>query len=80
MLTDEPTAPLVEFKIIEGVTVNVALAVLFPSVAVTCLAPAESMVVLNVAEKLPAAVAFTWAGLVAIRFPSNLTVIVELGS
>ena len=65
---------------IDGVTVKLAVGKLKPSVAKTCLMPAVSGVVLKVVEKPPAALALMNGGFVVIKFPSKLTVIVELGT
>ena len=66
MLTVEPIVPLVGLKTIEGVTVKVAGAELTPSLAVTCLLPAESEVTLNVAEKPPVALAVSGKSVVLV--------------
>jgi hypothetical protein len=83
--TGVPTGPDVELSIMVGVNVDVTVNVfegeLVPSVPITVWSPVEEDEgTLKVAVKNPAAVLVTVLGVVAIAFPSNLIVIVELPS
>jgi hypothetical protein len=70
MVTVEPTLPLVGFRTIDGVTLNVAVGELVPSVAWTVWLPYTETGTVKVAVKEPVEPVVTVVGVVPCPIPS----------